>query len=211
MRRSLILLILTALSLPGYAGGGPQFPGELSIYAGIVSPYMPPVDHGLISSSLNVSLPLGLFHPDLSRYQGSFSWEATRSLFYYRTRPFVDQLGLHVARSQWMVWEIALAPLVGTTLTINRVADNAGMSIDSGVVADWTPLRFLKLYSPAVVKLYRDGFGLSWKVGVRPYLPAIYSGLDLGFGVSLLSSYNFDTVATDLRFELALGGGSRYE
>lgn len=202
-----IILGLQFIGNPVWAYHNPTPSKNISVYIGFAMPSFPPKDFGMISTQADINLPLKLFSSELDQAGVHIAWQGAGSLMRLYDVPKVEMISLHYKQNYWQEQNMTITPYAGSSLLINHASQQTGLAIDTGMIAGYDPFSWLRVYSPVEMQLFADGFSLSIEFGIRPLIPSVLIGLDIGVGWSMMSTYDFKQSASNLKLHFGLGGG----
>jgi len=200
----LMTILFTTSSL---AYNNPTPSKNISVYFGFELPSFPPKDFGMISSQVDINVPLNLFSHELDHSGIHMGWYGASSFLRLYDVPKVEAISLHYKHEYWHDDAITLTPYAGGSLIINHAGQHTGLAVDAGLVAGYDPFSWLRVYSPVELQLFSDGLSCSIELGLRPLIPSWLIGLDIGVGWSMMSTYDFKKTAGNFKLFFGLGGG----
>jgi hypothetical protein len=179
-----------------------------SIYAGLATSSIPPVDFGAMDTRIDAGVPLQSLIPALPPIGVRLVWEQRATLFRLNTIPSYETVLLAVGWEAWSQGAFGVTPTAAAVLLIDHVGGASGLAGEVGVVAGWEPLAALRIYAPLAIRVFADGLGVSFRLGVRPYLVVLPIGLDISYGLE--SAIPFSGAPASLRgtLQVMIGVGS---
>lgn len=208
---AVFLLLAFTVSLHAYENSGSV--RSYSLYAGFETWSIPPKDFGSIGSLVDLHIALGQIAPALPPVSLGVNWRQAKTIFRFQSEPTVEYIGLSVIipiiqsyQNDNPFLRYRLTGEAGTSLILQHVSQNYGLSFDAGVSAYWRPLTWLELSLPVNMKFMRDGAQGTFEIGARGLIPPIFTGLYISWGMMFNTLYDFSETGYNTFVKIQLGG-----